>query len=525
MIHTQEEIKAKGFNMVPAKNVDELPFPDTGSKEVDFTKIRVGMRTLEDAVIQLGSLLKNSSKLANKDEVLRAIAMNDLKSMREISNYFYRISGIYSRLCKYLAYLYKYDWVINPYVESDSVKTEKVLEGFSKASRYLENFGIKKYLGDTALKVIRNGCYYGYRIPGDDRMNIQELPVDYCRSRFQVNGRPTVEFQMKYFDVAYKDTEQRLKILNLFPNDFKKGYVAFKEGKLPPQFSGDTAGWYLLDPEYAFKFNINNEDFPLMISVIPALIDLDAAQDLDRRKMAQQLLKIIIQKMPIDKNGDLVFDIDEATELHNNVVRMLGKAIGVDVLTTFADVQVADMADNSTVSSVDQLDKVERTVYNESGTAQNLFNADGNVALQKSILNDEASIYNLILQFELFLNDLLKPYNKNPKKLYYKVTILPTTIYNYQDLAKLYKEQMQLGLSKFLPAVALGQTQTSILAAAYFENDMLNLNSILIPPMSSNTMNAQTLEKIQGDEKKVGRTEKSDDEKSDKTLQNLESLD
>jgi hypothetical protein len=28
--------------------------------------------------------------------------------------------------------------------------------------------------------------------------------------------------------------------------------------------------------------------------------------------MAQKLLKIIIQKMPLDKNGDLVFDVDEA---------------------------------------------------------------------------------------------------------------------------------------------------------------------------------------------------------------------
>jgi len=46
------------------------------------------------------------------------------------------------------------------------------------------------------------------------------------------------------------------------------------------------------------------------MAVIPYLIDLDAAQDLDRKKMAQKLLKIIIQKMPIDKNGDLVFDID-----------------------------------------------------------------------------------------------------------------------------------------------------------------------------------------------------------------------
>jgi hypothetical protein len=35
------------------------------------------------------------------------------------------------------------------------------------------------------------------------------------------------------------------------------------------------------------------------------------------------------------------------------------------------------------------------------------FNTDGNIALEKSILNDEASIYNLILKFEGFLNDLI----------------------------------------------------------------------------------------------------------------------
>jgi hypothetical protein len=82
--------------------------------------------------------------------------------------------------------------------------------------------------------------------------------------------------------------------------------------------------------------------------VIPAIIDLDAAQDLDRKKMQQQLLKIIIQKMPLDKNGDLIFHVDEAMQLHNNAVQMLSKSIGIDVLTTFADVDVADMADKRT---------------------------------------------------------------------------------------------------------------------------------------------------------------------------------
>lgn len=218
------------------------------------------------------------------------------------------------------------------------------------------------------------------------------------------------------------------------------------------------------------------------------------AQDLDRKKMAQKLMKIIIQKMPLDKNGDLVFDVDEAEQLHNNVVRMLSRAIGVDVLTTFADVDVADMSDKSNITSQDELVKVERAVYNEAGVSQLQFNSDGNIALNNSILNDEASMYNLLTQFEAFLNLLISPFNKSPKKCYYQAQFLTTTIYNYKELAKLYKEQAQMGYNKMLPQVALGQTQSSVLANAYFENDVLDLVRVFVPPLTSNTMNAEALQ-------------------------------
>ena len=37
---------------------------------------------------------------------------------------------------------------------------------------------------------------------------------------------------------------------------------------------------------------MNGEDYPAFISVIPAIIDLDNAQALDRKKMQQKLLKM-----------------------------------------------------------------------------------------------------------------------------------------------------------------------------------------------------------------------------------------
>ena len=493
---------------------------------VDFAKIRVASKIVDDVTYNLCDYKRVDNRFGDKTLVLKAIKDGDYRLMREISDFYYRTSGIYNRLCRYMAYMYRYDWMVTPYVNSttSSVKSERILKDFYKALTLLDNFGVKKFLGETALKVIRNGCYYGYIIRTDDSIVIQELPPKYCRSRFAAaDGTPLVEFNLRFFDEMFRDSTQKMRMLQAFPKEFKKAYILYKEGKLPPEFAGDISGWYLLDSASAIKFNINGEDFPAFISVIPAILDLNEAQGLDRKKMQQQLLKLIIQKMPIDKNGDLVFDVDEAAQLHRNAKQMLSSAIGLDVLTTFADVQVEDLADNVTTTSTDDLEKVERAVYNEAGVSQMQFNTDGNIALEKSILNDEAAMYNLLQQFEVFLNRLIKPFNTTPKKIYYRVQLLSTTIYNYKDLSKLYKEQTQMGYSKILPQLALGQSQSSILANAYFENDILDLVTVFVPPMTSNTMNADSLRQVADGNKSAGRPEKEDDEKTEKTIQNKES--
>lgn len=512
-----QDIKSKGFDMQVGSTGEETYDPYRERiNPLTYADIRVGSKTVKNALTDINFYKKVNPK-ATKENVLRAINNNNFQEMRNLSSFFARTSGIYMRLCRYMAYLYRYDWLVTPILISNTVKPDKVLEGFYKSLLYLDNFHAKQIFGEIALKVIQDGAYYGYKIPNGDKMVLQELPVQYCRSRFFSGGKPIVEFNMRFFEDTFPDTLQRVKIIRSFPDEFSKGYILYKEGKLPIDFAGDSQGWYTLNVANTVKFNVNGNDSPLLMSVIPAIIDLEEAKEIDRQKMKQQLLKVIIQQMPIDKDGELIFDVDEARALHNNVVAMLGNAIGVDVLTTFAKVDVADLADRSTTTSVDEIMKVERGVYNEAGISQMQFNTSGNLALEKSILNDEASMQGLIFQFQSFLNELLEPFNKNPKKLVYTVQILATTVYNYQALAKVYKEQMQVGFSKILPQVALGQSQSSILATAYFENEILDLNSLFIAPaMSSTTSGAPA-----GD---VGRPKKPADQLSEKTIQNNESM-
>ena len=86
-------------------------------------------------------------------------------------------------------------------------------------------------------------------------------------------------------------------------------------------------------------------------------------------------------------------------------------------------------------------------------------------------------------------------------------------------MSKLYKEHTQIGYSKMLPQIALGHSQSAIINTAYFENSILNLSTVMIPPLMSSTLNG---EDILGNNNQnsssnsqsntnVGRPEKPDD--------------
>ena len=459
-----------------------------------------------------------------------------------ISEFFYAASGIYQTVCNYFAFLYRYDWYIYPENIKETAKPEKVIDEYTKILSYLDGSHLKKLCGEIALKVVKYGCYYAYIVDNNKCLQLQELPYDYCRTRFSIAGNPVIEFNMSFFDEKFHDVGYRMKILKLFPDEFAKGYALYKQGKLGEDevcydvergYWKKSYGWYALDPGATIKFNINGSDMPIFINALPAILDLDAAQELDRKKQMQKLLKILVQKLPMDKNGDLIFDIDEARDIHNTAVAMLRRAVGVDVITTFADVEAIDISDKNTTTSADDLQKVERTVYNALGVSRNLFNTDTNMALEKSILDDESTMRNLLLQFNVFFERIVDKKNTN-KKYNFKFNMLETSQYNYKDLSKTYQSLTANGQSKFLPMVALGHSQSSVYNLAYFENEILDLPMLMIPPLMSSTMNGEDIlgtreqakqSKSQDtSENTGGRPEKPDDQKSEKTIANRESM-
>ena len=255
MRNRQEEIRSKGFDLTSGRRISyEGPtkISEYGSIKVNNVKI------LDDAVLNLGAIPKAHRQFGSKGFILRAIGERNLPLMREISNYFYNTSGIYSRVCDYFAYLYRYDWYIVPEVFDESAKTiEKALTDFDKIMSYLDNSHIKKLCGDIALEVIKNGAYYAYLVPSSKGLILQQLPVNYCRSRYFVGDMPVVEFDMRFFDENFRDPNLRMRVLKMFPKEIRHGYMLYKTGKIKDDSEwkiGVRNSWYPLDPASAIKF-------------------------------------------------------------------------------------------------------------------------------------------------------------------------------------------------------------------------------------------------------------------------------
>ena len=158
-------IHAKGFNMSDNRAEyysDAIP--------TEYKKIKVGVKNLDDAVLNLGSIKSSlpGRGYANKKLIMTALADNNLEELRNISNFYYNISGIYQRVCNYFAFLYRYDWYVVPEVVGEDVKEEKILKDFAKVLNYLDNSNVRKICGDIALSVIKDGAYYGYIVPSTE---------------------------------------------------------------------------------------------------------------------------------------------------------------------------------------------------------------------------------------------------------------------------------------------------------------------------------------------------------------------
>ena len=465
------------------------------------------------------------------EEIYDIIRSGELESVRKLSIYFYRTNGEYKNNIDFLATLPLYDTIVIPVMSGKGSKTQ-IIKEFESACKFVENLDIPNTFTHISKEWLKTGIYFGILQEDGDKVVIQDLPLDYCRSRFKdFNNLNILEFNLNYFN-NIKDEIFRAEALENFPEIVRQAWHEYHD------LHKIESPWVLLPAENGgVCFTHTDDQMPLLISSIPDLKKLQDAVTREEKHDENELYKLLIQKMPTDKNGELVFQLEEVADIHASVASMLEGIDTVDVLTTFGDTDLESLQDTSAAAqSKDRIEKYRNNAYDALGRSSILFNADGSSALAYTIKKDEALMISFLNQYETWIKyHLNKRFMRNG--LSFDFEFLPTTTFNRQDIQQNYFRAAQYGYSKMFAGVVMGIKQRDQISLMEFENDFLKMSEKMIPLQSSYTTPGGTVaaeeknnsagQKTNNDDKnkdlnnKGGRPELPDEQKSEKTQANI----
>lgn len=457
-------------------------------------------------------------------EIQSIIEDGTILQQQELSRHYFYKDGYYKQIITHYATLLKYMGLLipNPKV-GQKLSTSHINKRYYGALDFVENMSLPLLLTNCAQRALVDGCYFGVRAETDkNSFAVIDLPTGYARSRFKdIEGNDLIEFDLSYFNTIV-DKETKKIALNTYPKVIRKAYNAYAKGKRSER-------WFLVPSDIGICFPFF-DGRPLFLSVIPKTLEYDEAIELEHERNADEIRKIIVQKIPHLTDGRLLFEPDEAAEIHQGTVQMMKGNSNVSVLTTYGDVEaIVSKASNEQHTLITQ---AEHNIYAQAGVSDQLFASNGSSTLESSIKNDISLMMYLAHKFERFITNLINEKFSNGN-ISFKYVILPISHHNEQKYIDSAFKLAGSGYSLMLPAVAQGFTQKDFINLKDLENDVLQLGEKMKPLSSAHTQSAPDAKndstdvnnKPEASEEEGGRPKKDQEEKAEGTQAKEESLD
>lgn len=507
----------------------------SASKLAEFRKSIANMgTTTANGTIILDDLIKGKREPRTDIDSILNTPHSDKKAWRTYSRIFYSTS-MYRGLLKYLSNLLYNHYMITPLINTEKVPNRKKLNtDYNSVLRTLdEDINVEKFTKRTLLDLLIEGevFYYleEYKKGASTYFKPIKLPADYCRI-IGTAGTPSINIfavDLTFIDTAMadiiaKNILKREEILKQYPKDLQRAYNSFKNKK------GNQ--WFIIPANNGIAFTTEDGRPPFSF-LLKTLSRINKFEDLRDDYIMTNLTKLLVQIIDIDKEGNPEVDLELAAEFHKNLREIASKKNNVDALTTLAkEVNVLTLGETGDATkNYDFLKTYYDQYFDDAGISAEMFNASNAGAMEYSENKDEAFMSDLRGQIETWFNYFLNTIcnKKISKTTKFVFSFLETSYKNREKMIDSYLKGAQYGFSKLAPQIAMGVKQRFIESLVYFENEVLDLDTKLVPLQSSHTLSKKdnlntgiSPTKADSDVEtgQNGRPEKSQDEKKDSTI-------
>ena len=426
------------------------------------------------------------TKTYSEKEIYRIVETGSLEEQKQLSRSFFHTNGLYKEFILYYATLLKYSGLLIPNPGfSVSMEEQAIKKRIDGAVNYVEKMKLPTLLPQCALNALVDGAYYGVIVEKNKKsFTVLDLPSYYCSSNFKdVNGDEIIEFDLRFFN-SITSQVAREAALEAYPKVITDAYYEYRHNH------GSQTVFIPTSIGVCFSCFGGR---PLFLNTILDIVKLDKTLDTQHKRDLEELRKILIQKVPHLSSGALLFEPPEAAEMHDGAVQMLKGNENISVLTTYADVDVANSkTSNDTTSS--SVDASFKNVYNNAGVSGEVISASGSGALKSSIQKDTAIMMVLANMFATWVSKVINDLYGN-SRISFKYTIFPITEHNRSDFIDESFKLASSGFSFLLPALSLGLTQKDIVNLKTLESNVMGLNDLLQPLQSSYTQSANSDDK------------------------------
>ena len=461
------------------------------------------------SIYEIGRLRR--VKEYNEEEIKRIIDSGTLQQQQDLSYSYYSIDGFYRRICIYYATILKYLGILIPDPAfGHKITEDNIARRYHKALDFIDRASIPSLATNMMIKAVVYGVYYGVVQTLDkEHLAILDLPVGYCYTRYKdAGGNDLIEFDLRYFSTLSEADGTRERALSAYPKEIVRAWRRWESGK--------GSQYYLIPSSIGICIPFF-DGRPFFLPSIPAIVNYRDYEAMEKKKDADEIKKILIQKIPhLTSSGELLFEPPEAEEIHRGTVNMLKNNSNISVLTTYADVDVQGTNTQNESVTKNNLEKIANTVYRAAGVSANIFASTSNLALTVSLQNDLALVMPVAQKIaKVFTNAVNTMFGNSIVR--FKYNILPISYYNEKEFLDNTYKGATTGYSFILPALAMGLNQKDIVNVKDLENDLLGLRERLIPLQTSYTESSSSTGNG------AGRPSLPDDQKSDKTIRNIQS--
>lgn len=451
------------------------------------------------------------SERFSPEQVQQIVSGGTPEQRRLLSRQFFNEDGFYRQIVLHYGTLLKNMGILIPNLAfgTKSLQDTSIAKRVHGANNLVERMNLKKLLTKNSVEILLDGSYAGIITKlSKTEFALLQLPFEYYRVRFKdSSGRDIVEFNMHYFE-RITDQKDRKAALRAYPPEVTKYYNAWVR-----RSSRAKSEWMFLPTDLTVYFELFNNS-PYFLPLIPNILEYDEAVENEAKKSADEIKKLIVQKIPHLNDGRLVFEPVEAEEMHVGAVGMLQAGNeNISVLTTYGDVTALQTKTTDSVTHT-ALEQMSTHLYSSSGVSPQIFAATGASSLSTSLSNDLSIMMTLGNQYGSFVSRVVNKVYAN-SQIDFKYNFLGVTHHNEKDFIDNSFKLAQSGYSLYLPAIAQGLSQRDLMNLKDLENDCDKLTEKLIPLQSAYTQSS-------GDG--AGRPELDEGEKSDKTRANEESL-